>query len=156
MSGCVEAIFIAPSGGDELHAVDDARLIEGKGIEGDRYFSGTGTWSKRSGTGRHVTLIEIEALEGAAREYGVELALHESRRNIVTRDVALNHLVGRRFRIGEAVLEGMRLAEPCKYLESRTQPGARKSFVHRGGLRADVIESGIVRVGDAVRMEWGL
>jgi MOSC domain-containing protein YiiM len=122
----------------------------GKGLEGDRYFHGRGTWSPTPGTGRHITLIESEALEALKRESGMDLAPGASRRNLVTRGVPLNHLVNRNFRVGQVVLRGMRLCEPCKHLEELSQPGVNSALLHRGGLRAEVIQEGIIRVGDSV------
>ena len=93
-------------------------------IEGDRYFTQTGTYSNHPGTGRAITLIEIEAIEALAREYDVHLAAGLARRNLVTRGVALNHLVGKIFAVGAVVLRGMRLCEPCLHLEKLTVKGA--------------------------------
>ena len=95
------------------------------------------------------TLIEAEAIESWAREYDVEMNPAESRRNLVTRGLPLNHLVGQEFLVGSARLRGLRLCEPCNHLETLTRPGVRGGLVHRGGLRADIIEGGIIRTGDA-------
>ena len=129
---------------------DEVTAIAGRGLEGDRYCEGTGSYSARPGTGRQVTLVESEAVRGAASEAAIDIEAGDTRRNIVTEDVPLNHLVGRRFRIGGAVLEGKRLCEPCVHLEELTVPGARQALVHRGGLRADIVSGGLIRVGDEV------
>jgi MOSC domain-containing protein YiiM len=101
-----------------------------------------------------VTLIEIEAIEALERDYGVKLSPGDARRNIVTRGVALNHLVGKEFRVGEAVLRGIRLCEPCQHLVRLTgQEKVLPGLVHRGGLRAQVVKGGVIRVGDAVFQE---
>jgi MOSC domain-containing protein YiiM len=98
-----------------------------------------------------VTLIEIEAIEALERDYGVKLSPGDARRNIVTRGVALNHLVGKEFRVGEVVLRGIRLCEPCQHLVQLTgQEKVLPGLVHRGGLRAQVVKGGVIRVGDAV------
>src|SRR5665809_9826 len=103
--GEVMAICISPTKGAAMTAVDEVKAIEGVGLDGDRYADGGGTFSKTKGPMREVTLIESEAIEAAAVSYGVELGLGDSRRNIVTRGVPLNHLVGGRFQVGDVVLE---------------------------------------------------
>jgi MOSC domain-containing protein YiiM len=151
--GQVEAIFISPEASRPLVEVAAVRAVRGRGLEGDRYFLGAGTYSGRSGSGREVTLIEAEALEALGRELEIELAPGASRRNIVTRGVPLNHLVGSRFRVGEVLLEGARLCEPCAHLEGLTQKGVLAGLVHRGGLRTVIVAEGFVRRGDIVRPE---
>lgn len=126
------------------------RAIAGKGLEGDRYFNQVGTYSNRSGTGREVTLIEIEAIEALKRDYDIELRPGESRRNIVTRGVPLNHLLGREFKVGEARLRGARLCEPCSHLQKLTQQGVMRGLIHRGGLRAEILTGGVIRVDDVI------
>ena len=133
-----------------MQTKDQVEAVAAHGLEGDRYFAGLGTYSNNPGSGRHVTLIEIEAIEGLKREYGVEIAPAQSRRNIVTRDVALNHLVGRAFSVGKAMLRGMRLCEPCAHLERLSARGAMRGLIHRGGLRADILRGGTIRVGDEI------
>ena len=122
------------------------------GLEGDRYYAEREVGadpSKRS----EVTLIESEAIDAVRKDYQIPLEPGESRRNIVTREVALNHLVGRRFRVGAAVLEGVQLCEPCQYVESLTHAGLRKALLHRGGLRARIVTSGWIKVGDPILPE---
>ena len=137
--------------GEPLHAMDEVKAIAGVGIEGDRYAADAGTWSKRfPGVHRHVTLIEAEALEALRRDHEIELSAAESRRNILTSGVALNHLVGREFTVGAARLRGIELCEPCRYLEKVTGRPVRAPLVHRGGLNAEVVEGGVIRVGDTV------
>ncbi|MCA1685973.1 MAG: MOSC domain-containing protein, partial [Planctomycetia bacterium] len=104
----------------------------------------------KRGVDREVTLIEAEAIEALKREDGVELDPAESRRNIVTRGVALNHLVDREFRVGGIALRGIRLCEPCRHLESMTRAGVMKGLIHRGGLRAQILGEGVLSVGDPV------
>jgi MOSC domain-containing protein YiiM len=100
---------------------------------------------------RAVTLIEREAIEGARREYDVELAESETRRNLVTERVPVNHLVGKEFTVGGVRMRGYELAEPCGYLEELTRAGVRRALIHRGGLRAEILEDGRIRRGDEVR-----
>ena len=149
--GIVESIYIAPQAKGPVNAVTQVRAVPGYGLEGDRYFSKTGTFSPKDVPDRQVTLIESEAIEGLARDYSIDLAAGDARRNIVTRGVALNHLVGLEFRVGEAVLLGTRLCEPCAHLESLTKPGVRAGLIHRGGLRAEIIIGGNITVGDELR-----
>lgn len=147
--GVLVAIYIASDQGLPVQQVPEARAVPGKGLEGDRYFSGQGFFSDYPGTGREITLIEIEAIE-ALEIKGIALEPGAARRNLVTRDVPLNHLVGRKFRVGEVYLQGMRLCEPCEHLEELTRKGVLKELIHRGGLRADILRGGIVRRGDAI------
>jgi MOSC domain-containing protein YiiM len=147
----VEAIFVTAEAGGRPESVDEAIAVAGRGLEGDRYFRAEGTFSDRGGDGRDVTLIEAEAIERLALDDGIELGIGDSRRNVVTRGVSLNDLVGKRFRVGEAECLGRRLAEPCTHLEQLTQPGVLKGLVHRGGLRANIVRGGPVAVGAPVR-----
>jgi MOSC domain-containing protein YiiM len=149
-AGRVVAIFTAPSAGAAMEAHDDVRALTGVGLDGDRYALGTGKYSATKVGKRNVTLIEREAIAGAANEYGVEISEQETRRNLVTEGVALNHLVGREFRVGDVLFEGFDLSEPCKYLEDLTRSGVRAPLVHRGGLRAIVRSDGLIRVGDPI------
>ncbi len=124
-------------------AVERARAVAGRGLEGDRYFLGKGSFSHWRGTGRALTVVEAEALEDA----GVGFA--EARRNVVVRGVALNDLVGRRFRIGAVELWARRLCEPCDHLEKLTErDGLMRSLAGRGGIRVDVLTDGEIAVGD--------
>lgn len=148
--GSVISLHIAPTGAAAMQTVSQVRAIAGRGLEGDRYFVGIGTYSKNPGTGRHVTLIESEAIEGLKREYGVELAPNQTRRNVVTRAIALNHLVEREFFVGAVRLRGARLCEPCAHLEKLSARGALRGLIHRGGLRAEILTSGTIHVGDTI------
>lgn len=124
--------------------------VAGEGLRGDRYFRGVGTFSDGPDDGRDVTFTEAEAIEAIRREAGIDLGFDEHRRNVTTRDAALNHLVGERFRVGDAVCVGVRLCEPCEHLRRLTVDGVEEALVHRGGLRADVVEGGTIRVGDTL------
>lgn len=147
--GRVVGIYVAPLGAARMASRDEVRVLDA-GIEGDRYALNTGTFSAAPGAGRHVTLIESETIRALARDHGIDLSPGAARRNIVTEGVALNHLVGRDFTLGQVVLRGVRLCEPCRELEEATAPGVRAALVHRGGLRADVVRGGVLRVGDAI------
>jgi MOSC domain-containing protein YiiM len=130
-----------------MRPAGSVRAVPGMGLEGDRYWQSE---PRKRGPDREVTLIEAEALEALARDEGVAIDPSESRRNLVTRGVALNHLIGREFRVGDARMKGLRLCEPCSHLEKMTREGVRLGLLHRGGLRAQVLDEGVVRVGDAV------
>jgi MOSC domain-containing protein YiiM len=134
-----------------MHPLASAELVAGIGNEGDRYATGRGYYSKAPRADRQVTLIEMETLEALARDHGIELAPGETRRNLTTRDVPLNHLVGRRFRVGGVLLFGARLNVPCKYLEQLTGKPVYGPLLNRSGLNCEIIEGGMVRVGDALR-----
>ena len=133
----VEAINIGTS--DALGPVRSARAIAGHGLEGDRHFFPDG-----AGSGEALTLIEAEALED------VGLTGAQSRRQVVVRDVRLNDLVGKRFRVGDVECLGVELCEPCRHLQKLTRPGIIKDLIHRGGLRADILSGGTISVGDKV------
>ena len=151
MDSRVIAIHLAPDGGAPVVAAELVQAVAGKGLEGDRYFERMGTFSQKDRPARQVTLVESEALEGLARDYGIEVAPGATRRNITTTGVALNHLVGRTFRVGEALLRGIQLCEPCGHMERLAgQEGLKRGLVHRGGLNAEVVEGGAIRVGDTI------
>lgn len=146
----VVSISIATAAAAPMQTLKAAKAVPGMGLEGDRYFNRTGTYSTTPGEGRHATLIECEAVEAMNEKLGLAYAPGEMRRNIATRGIALNHLVGRDFRVGEALLRGIRLCEPCEHLESLTRPGVLKQMLHRCGLRANILEGGVIRPGDAI------
>jgi MOSC domain-containing protein YiiM len=147
--GRVEALAIAAGAAAPMTLVAEATARAGRGLDGDRYAARRGTFSARPGSGRDLTLIEAEVLEDLALGSG-RLAFEEARRNVVTRGIDLNALVGRRFAVGGVECLGQRLCEPCAHLERLTEPGTLRGLVHRGGLRADVLTDGVIRVGDAV------
>src|SRR5207302_7728809 len=119
------------------------------GLEGDRYFNEVGTFSaKVPGPDREVTLIELEAIEALQRDHGISLQAGDARRNLVTRGMALNHLVGQEFSIGDVRLRGIRLCEPCSHLAKLNAQENLHGLVHRGGLRAQILTSGVIRVGN--------
>ena len=140
----VVSLHIAVAAAASVVSVGEIQAIAGKGLEGDRYFLKTGTFSKTPGSGREVTLIEVEAIEALRRDAA------QARRNIVTRGLALNDLIDRDFAVGEAVLRGTRLCDPCAHLEKLTVKGVMRGLIHRGGLRAEVVRGGTIRVGDVI------
>jgi MOSC domain-containing protein YiiM len=138
--GSVLQIFIADKPAQPMRAVPSVEAVTAGGLKGDRKL-------------RQVTLIETEAIEAANRDYALLLEPIETRRNILTQGVALNHLVGREFTVGPVRLKGLELCEPCAHLEGLTRKGVLRALIHRGGLRAQVLEGGSIRVGDAVETE---
>lgn len=149
-TGTVETICIAHSAGAELQLLDAARALGGRGLEGDRHVLGTGTFP--SGVpGSGLTLIEAEVCES----FDPRLMPDEHRRNIVTRGIDLNGLLGRRFTIGQVACRGMRLCEPCRVVDGYAGRPILRALVHRGGLRADILQGGEIRVGDPVQAAPG-
>ena len=149
--GEVISIYVAASAGAPMESRQSVEAIVGRGLEGDRYLDGSGRWSSTPGVGRQVTLIEIETIEALEREKNIVIAPGASRRNLVTRGVPLNHLVGREFQVGAVRLFGRRLCEPCEYLEGLTTKGVLTGLIHRGGLRADIVLGGSIHVGDSIK-----
>lgn len=152
-NGTVEAIVIAPEAEAELVMVQAAHAQAGRGLEGDRYFKRRGTFSNAYGRGHDLTLIEAEVLDALGLPAG-RLGPVQARRNVVTRGVDLNGLVGKRFRIGGVECFGQRLCEPCAHLERLTaaagRPGTLRALIHKGGLRADVLTDGDIHVGESI------
>ena len=142
--GTVAAILITAHAEAPLARVDEAEALAGRGLAGDRYAAGRGTFSG-PGRGYQLTLVEAEVLDE------IQLPWEQARRNIVTRGISLNGLVGRRFRIGSVECVGRRLAEPCAHLEKLARPGLLRPLVHRGGLRADIVAGGVIRIGDEIQ-----
>jgi MOSC domain-containing protein YiiM len=147
--GRVIGIYIAPQRGKPTVWVEQAHVIPGHGIEGDRYFQEPGIRHGITRTGRELTLIEMEAIESMCQD-GVNISPDKTRRNIITHGVSLNDLVGKKFSVGEIQLLGIRLCEPCDYLASRTDPKIKQSMTHRGGLRADILTEGFIRINDPI------
>ena len=145
--GRVEAIHIAPAGEAPMVAVERVRAIEGVGLEGDRYATRTGTWSPDPRVDRDITLIEAEVVEDLAATDGIHLEPGETRRNVTTRGIRLNDLVGRRFRVGDALCEGTRLCEPCQHLTDQLGKPILRPLTHRAGLRAHIVEGGDIEIG---------
>jgi len=158
--GSVISIHLAAEASAPMQSITEVRAFPGRGLEGDRYFTGTGYYSKKSSYGgREVTLIEIEAVEALfggvlnaeGERCGIRLSAADTRRNIATSSVPLNHLVDREFWVGAVLMRGTRLCEPCKHLDDLTQHGVMSGLIHRGGLRALILNEGVIRVSDAVR-----
>jgi MOSC domain-containing protein YiiM len=149
MPGRLVAIYTTDTGGQPMVSHDARDAIVGAGLEGDRYATKQGQFSGREGGGREVTLIAREAI-AAANDKGVEIGEHETRRNLVTEGVDLDHLVGKTFAVGDVVLVGVRDCPPCTYLEGLTRPGVRAALEGGGGLRAEVVRDGTLRVGDRI------
>ena len=147
--GRVESIHIAPAAKSSMREVREILAVPGVGLEGDRYALRQGTFF-RPEPDFELTLIEAEAMENAHREYGLELAPGGSRRNLVTRGVSLNQLVGREFQIGGVRIKGIRLCEPCRHLQELTGQLVIQALRHRGGLRAQILTEGTIRTGDVV------
>jgi MOSC domain-containing protein YiiM len=148
MDGRVEAIFVTAAHGEVPAPVKSVQARAGRGLEGNRYYWADGD----APPGGAVTLIAAEAVEAVANEGTVSVEAAAMRRNVVTRGIDVNELVGKRFRIGDVVCEGVELCEPCLDLESMTQPGVIKAFVHRAGLNADIMNDGEISVGDTVEL----
>lgn len=145
-------IHIASKASAAMDEIPEAILVAGAGIEGDRYATGLGTYSKRPHIDRQVTLIEVEVLEAIARDRGIALSPGEHRRNLTTRGVPLGHLVGQYFRIGDCVLYGGRMNVPCLYLETLLAKKVFKPLINRSGLNCRIVIGGIIRNHE--RIEW--
>ena len=144
--GSVVAIFTAPEKSVPLVPRDEVTAVAGHGLEGDRYFNPDG-WDEPK---KEITLVEIEAVEAANRDYDIDLTPEDTRRQIVTRGVPLNHLVGQEFSIGEVKCRGIRLNEPCNHLRKLAGKPLIKPLIHRGGIRAQILATGTIKVGDPV------
>jgi MOSC domain-containing protein YiiM len=149
-TGRVELVAIAAAKEVPMQAVGRAVAIPGRGLEGDRYAAGAGTFTNAAARGHDITLIAAEVLDALALPSGERIAYADARRNVVTRGIDLDALIGRRFRVGEVECLGQRRCEPCAHLERLTAPGALRALVHRGGLRADILGPGTIEVGAEV------
>ena len=143
-------IHVADAASQPMRALTEARLVPGVGLEGDRYATRRGTYSDRHNVDREVTLIEFETLQALARDHAIELAPREHRRNLTTRGVPLNHLVGRYFRVGDCVLHGERLNVPCLYLENLLAKKVFKPLLNRSGLNCRIERGGTIRQGATI------
>lgn len=135
----IEAIHIGPEDAGALGSVESVRAVAGQGLEGDRNFRAGG-----ARPGRALTLVEAENVEDVGLDVG------GTRRNLTTRGVRLNDLVGKNFKVGEVECYGVELCEPCEHLQSMTRPGIIKDLVHRAGINADILSDGVIRVGDEI------
>lgn len=144
--GSIQHIFIASARAEPMIPLREVEALTDCGLHGDRYAEA----ANRKSPDYQLTLIEAENIQAFAKASGLPLAPHEPRRNLVTTGIALNDLCGKHFRVGEVVLEGLELCEPCGTFAKRTHPEVVRFFVHKGGLRARIIQGGIIRVGDTI------
>jgi MOSC domain-containing protein YiiM len=149
--GYITEILIAPSASANMVPTEKVRAVPGKGLEGDRYYMGAGTFSPQpQKPDFEITLIEQENVQAFAANSGLPFTASQSRRNIVTSGIQLNELVGQEFRLGEVRVRGIRLCEPCSHLAKTTFPETLKGLVHKGGLRAQILSEGEICVGDQI------
>jgi hypothetical protein len=152
LRGTVEGLAVAPAAEAPMQLLEAAQARAGRGLDGDRYAVAAGTFSPRAGhrPGYDLTLIAAEVLdELAAAGHAVDFA--GTRRNVLTRGIDVNGLVGRRFRIGEVLCEGRRLCEPCVHLDRLSGPGLLRPLIHRGGLRVDLLTDGVIELGAPIQ-----
>ncbi len=147
--GQLLSIHIAKAGGEAMEELQEAVLTEGVGIEGDRYATGKGYYSHMPDI-REITIIDEETLIALKRDHDIELLPSEHRRNLTTRNVPLNHLVGRRFKVGDTLLEGGRLNVPCKYLQILLDKKVYVPLLNRSGLNCRIIKGGKIYSGDLI------
>jgi MOSC domain-containing protein YiiM len=152
MKGVVEEIYVTPKGSAAMERVEEVTTVEGCGIEGDRYYEGTGFWT-RYGDVCQVTLIEAEDLDFIENELGIRVGNGEHRRNIITRGIRLLDLRRKRFRVGEALLEFDRSRPPCGHVQDLSEPGMTRALKGRGGICARVVEAGRIRAQDAIEVD---
>jgi len=152
MRGFVESIHIASTASVPMQSVRSVRAIAGQGQEGDRYAAKMGTYPPDESVGREITMVEAEAVEALNAKLGTQFAASDMRRNVVTRGIALNHLVGREFLVGEVRLRGIRLCEPCEHLASMTHKNLIQVMLHRCGLRTQIVSGGTIHAGDAIAL----
>jgi MOSC domain-containing protein YiiM len=152
LRGSVAAIALAERATGNMQTVHHAKALANRGLDGDRYAAKAGTFTPANDTARgyDLTLIEAEVLDGLTLPEGRTLGYAEARRNVITRGIDLNALVGRRFRVGGTECLGQRLCEPCSHLERLTTKGTLRGLIHRGGLRADVLRDGELTTGDLI------
>ena len=150
--GTIDGIYIAAQNGDLIQGHKQVAVKAGKGIVGDRYYSETGN-NRSSYKGEpdwEITLIEAEVVEAFNRSEGHQFHVSDFRRNLVTRDVELNKLVGKRFSISGTLFYGVQLCEPCASLQQRLGVSILPELVGKGGLRAQILSNGVLTVGDSV------
>jgi MOSC domain-containing protein YiiM len=150
MTGVVAGLYVAPDKGAPMRALTEVRAVPGKGLEGDRYFAGAGTFTGDQRRDSEVTLMAVEDLHAMERETGVKLSPGDVRRNVVTEGADLRALVGREFSLGSVRLRAIRLSEPCRHLARLTDERVLKGLVHRSGLQAKILTEGVIRTGDAI------
>ena len=149
--GSVVSLFIADQMSSPMKKVDQLNALASRGIEGDRYFLGTGTYSKKPEPGRQVTLIKNEVLRSLKDEFDITVKPEESRRNVLTEGVEINDLIGTDFFVGSVQLRAHRITQPCLYLEKLLgQPGLYKTLWDNGGISCEILSDGIIKPGDII------
>ena len=151
--GRLEAIHLADREGGPMHAVDSVEAIAGVGLTGDRYAIPLDEQDPTDDEVRDVTLVEAEQIEWLAAETGIRLSPGATRRNLTTRGVRLNDLVGRTFRVGSVRIQGVELCEPCAHMQELVGQPVLRPLVHRAGLRARLLDGGELRIGDAIEVD---
>ena len=152
--GQVVEILIATTPGESPVPQESVRAIPGRGLVGDRYYEVLGTFSPQPHKPDYeVTLIQQEHIDAFSASFGLAFTARDARRNLVTRGVDLNALVGKDFRVGSVLIRGIRLCEPCNHLAKQTWPEVLPGLVHKGGLRAQILSEGDIKVGDALESD---
>ncbi len=152
-TGKIEGLHITPRSFLPMRNLETLELIEGLGIEGDRHSINEAFHSDRPEEGRQITFFEAETLEALKRDHDIALRPEQHRRNVTTRGVPLNHLVGRRFRVGACVVEATRLTTPCRHIEQITGLEIYEVLLHRAGLNAKIVKGGQIHLGDIIEPE---
>ena len=152
-SGSIVGLHIVPRSFLPMRTVQQLELVANVGITGDRHTTGEAFHSDRPEPGRQITFFEVETLEALLRDHNINLAPHDHRRNVTTRNVPLNHLVGRRFRVGKTLVEGTRLSTPCRHIEQITGLPIFEPLLHRAGLNARILSGGIIYQTDVIAPE---
>lgn len=151
VTGSVVAIYITDRRSAPMTKVQHIKAIAGQGIEGDRYFLGAGTYSKKPEPGRQITLIKSEVLRWLNDEFQININPEQSRRNVLTRDIEINELIGTEFFVGHVLLRAHRITQPCRYLEKLIdRPGLYKALWDNGGISCEILSDGIIKEGDSI------
>jgi MOSC domain-containing protein YiiM len=150
-AGKVVSLFIVDRMAEPMQQVGQFSALAGRGIVGDRYLLGTGTYSKKPEPGRQITLIKSEILASLKDKFDITVRPEESRRNVLTEGIEINDLIGTEFFVGTVRLRAHRLTEPCKYLENLLdQPGLYKELWGNGGISCEILTDGVIKEGDII------
>jgi len=151
----LHAIIIGKKAKEPLHYVSSVKAVEGRGLEGDRYFYGVGTFNKPqlSQSVREISILAYESLEECNSRLGRELEFLDLRRNLIIRDFDITKLENKIFTIGSAKFKIIRTCPPCRYLSRLLNENMMQGLKYIGGYRATIVESGVIEVGDAVMIE---
>ncbi|MEM9971272.1 MAG: MOSC domain-containing protein [Pseudomonadota bacterium] len=149
--GRIDGLHIVPRSFLPMRNVPELKLLAGVGVEGDRHVTGEGFHSDRPEEGRQITFFETETLEALKRDHLIDLRADQHRRNVTTRGVPLNHLVGKHFKVGSCVCMGTRLSTPCRHIEQITGLEIFELLLNRAGLNAKIVKGGLIRLGDRIR-----